>query len=270
MDLFEALLLGMIQGATEFLPISSSGHLVIVPALLGWNEPSLELIAIAHVGTLLAVLVYFREDIWAITRAVLTALGDRRPMATPEARLGWYILAGTVPAALAGLWFEDGLDAIFGAPQAAAAFLLVTAALLLLAERALNERLTLADMGWVDAILIGLAQMLALLPGISRSGSTIAAGIVRGLDRATAARYSFLLGIPAIAGAGLLSVVELAQSPANAGQVPGLLVSFAAAAVVGYLCIHFLLGWLRRRRLLPFAVYCVALSLLYFSVVGWR
>lgn len=255
MSIIEAILLGVIQGATEFLPISSSGHLVIVPALLAMPPADLTLIGVLHLGSLLAVIVYFRRDLGAITAGVWRGLRQRAPLANPEARLGWLILAGSVPAAALGLSLESFFEEVFGAPRAAAFFLLITAVLLVIGERLLDGRKTPAQMRWADALIIGSFQAFALLPGISRSGSTIVGGLVRGLDRPAATRFSFLLGVPAILGAGLLSLLDiLTEEAAFAPSV--YLAGFAAAAVTGYLCIYFLLRWVRSHTLYPFAVYC--------------
>lgn len=263
MTIIEAIILGIIQGATEFLPISSSGHLLLVPALFNISEPDLNTTAIAHLGTLLAVLIYFRRDIWQIIIAVLNGLYQRRPFEDDMSRLGWQILAGTIPAALAGLLFEETFDRIFGNPTIAAIALFGTAALLIVGERLHSGVKPLKELSWTDAVIIGLFQLIALLPGISRSGSTITGGLIRKLDRATAARFSFLLGIPAIAGAGLLALLDLLGSPDVSNQIPVLGVTFVVAAVVGYLCIAFLLSWLRRHRLYLFAIYCAAFGALY-------
>lgn len=260
MSILEAIILGIVQGATEFLPISSSGHLVLVPSIFNLSEPTLSIIAIAHEGTLLAVLIYFRRELWQIITAVLYGLRVRRPLATTDSRLGWYIVAGTIPAAAAGLLLEDFFAAVFGAPTAAAFFLLVTAALLVIGERLLTGKKGLPQMTWPDAIVIGLFQMVALFPGISRSGSTITAGLMRGLDRETAARYSFLLGVPAIAGAGLLAVSDILAAGNIASEWPVLLATFLAAFISGYACIYFLLAWLKQHSLYLFAAYCALLG----------
>jgi undecaprenyl-diphosphatase len=260
MSILEALFLGFLQGATEFLPISSSGHLVLVPAILNLTPPSLALIAIAHEGTLLAVLIYFRRDLWAIITAVLSGLVARDPMGSTESRLGWYIAVGSIPAAAAGLLAASFFEEVFGQPSIVAFFLLVTAALLVSGERRLSGVKSLAEMSWLDGIVIGLFQMLALFPGISRSGSTITAGLWRGLNRETAARYSFLLGIPAILGAGLLAMGDLIGSGEIATQWPVMLAAFTAAAITGYACIYFLLAWLRSHSLYIFAIYCTLLG----------
>ncbi len=270
MSLFEAIFLGFVQGATEFLPVSSSGHLVLVPYLFNLPEPGLSMISIVHLGTLLAVLIYFRQDIWRIVAAVLTGLVEKRPFATAESRLGWFIVLGSVPAAVAGLLLESFFEQVFGTPAAAASFLLVTAVFMVWGERMLTSKKEMAAMTWVDALIIGIFQMFALFPGISRSGSTITAGLIRGLNRETAARFSFLLGIPAILGAGLLSVIDLVQAGNLASQWPAMAAGFVTAAVTGYACIHFLLTWLKKRSLYLFVAYVVGFSVLSFLVMALR
>lgn len=264
MSILEAIFLGILQGATEFLPISSSGHLVIVPNVFELTAPDLVFIGLVHLGTLLAVLIYFRQDIWEIVRGFLRALVARQPFSTTEARLGWFILIGTIPAAAAGLLLESFFEEVFGSPIAAAFFLLGTGGLLVLGERLLSGKKTFATMTGSDAIIIGLFQMLALFPGISRSGSTIVGGLLRGLDRSAAARYSFLLGIPAIAGAGLLSLIDIFGAD-RAYAIPVYVAGFAAAAIAGYACIYFLLAWVRNHSLYIFAAYTFAVGGLYLA-----
>lgn len=266
MTLLEAIILGVVQGATEFLPISSSGHTLLVPSLLGMSDPGLSLIAIAHQGTLLAVVVYFWRDLWAIFTGVLEGLRTGQPLAGDDSRLGWYIVAGSIPAAVAGLTLEDFFESVFGEPTFAAFFLLVTAGLLVVGERLHSGHKELAKMRAADAIIVGLFQMLALLPGISRSGSTITGGLWRGLDRATSARFSFLLGVPAILGAGLLALLDIVEAGNVAAQAPVYGATFVAAAVTGYACIHFLLTWLREHTLYAFAAYCTGFGLLYLAL----
>jgi len=275
--LFQAFLLGVLQGATEFLPVSSSGHLVLVPWLFGWGEPGLAFDAVVHWGTALAVVVYFWRDWVSIVTAFFRSLPpqvgglraalagreiptDRRGagLASVDARLAWLILLGTVPAAVIGFLLEDFFEAMFARPPAAAAFLLVTATLLTVAERLGRRQRELDRLTWVDALVIGLAQALAIFPGISRSGATIAAGLAQGLRREPAARFSFLLATPIIFGAGLFKLVDLAQVGDLPAQAPTLALGFLSAGVVGFGCIHFLLRYLQRRRLYPFAVYCAA------------
>lgn len=263
MNLLEAIILGIIQGATEFLPVSSSGHLILLPSLFNIPIPSLSVAAVVHEGTLLAVLIYFRRDLLQIVKAVWAGIVQRKPLATEDSRLGWYIAIGSIPAAAAGLTLESSFERIFGTPSYAAVFLLGTALILFVGERLLTGKKTVAEMGWLDALIIGIAQMMALLPGISRSGSTIAAGLWRGLDRTAAARYSFLLGVPAILGAGVLAAIDFAGMDDIASQLPVLTASFLSAAITGYICIHFLLGWLRGHTLYGFAAYCAVFGLLY-------
>lgn len=272
MTLIQALILGIIQGATEFLPISSSGHLVLVPWLLGWQgvgESDLAFDTLVHWGTLAAVFGYFWNDIWRIVAAVLTGIRRRDLMGSPDARLGWFIFVGSIPAALVGFFLEDWFEGVFGKPLVAAILLLGTAGMLFFAERLGTRQRKLDSMTWCDAILIGFAQALAILPGISRSGATISAALKQGIDRAEAARYSFLLGIPAVVGAGVWQLSKLLREGPLTGQIGAVLVGFVSAAIVGYLAIHTLLLYVRKRPLYVFAVYCVlfaAFSLVVYAV----
>ncbi len=259
----QALVLGILQGATEFLPVSSSGHLVLVPWLLNWHgvgESELAFDALVHWGTLLAVLAYFRRELWQIVWAVLDGIRRREPLGTIDARMGWYILVGSIPAALFGLLLEDWFEELFGRPDAAALLLFATAGLLFFAERYGAKKRELETMRWVDAILIGVAQALAILPGISRSGATIAAALKQGFKRADAARYSFLLGVPAVLGAGAIQLLKLLDAGDLSGQIDTLMIGFVSAALVGYLAIHSLLLFVRRRPLYLFSLYCVVLG----------
>jgi undecaprenyl-diphosphatase len=233
---------------TEFLPISSSGHLVLVPALLSEagvdiGEPSLTVSAVLHLGTLVAVLIFYRSDLMRLVRF-------RRD---PKARHTLGILAlGTIPALL-GLPLRSGIESIEQRPPVVAGVLLVTGLILLVAERLPRRLRTLDEARPPDAIWVGIAQAFALIPGISRSGSTIAMATGRGFDRVEAARFSFLLAIPAIAGAGLLSVTEL---DAGDGSLVAIFVGFVVAAVSGYAAIAVLLRLITTRGFLPFAIYC--------------
>lgn len=267
MDLIEAIVLGILQGATEFLPVSSSGHLVLVPWYLGWDDPPLTFDVVVHLGTLVAVLVYFWRDWLTLIRAGWTALKTRSIHHNPDqeldARLLALLLVGTVPAALAGLFLESKFDRL-SEPPVVAALLLVTAGLLAFSERHLTADRSLGDLTLRDALTIGLAQAFAILPGISRSGSTIAAGIARGLPRASAARYSFLLGTPIILGAGAKQMLDLLLSnePLGDGMALALVAGFLSAALVGYACVWFLMRLLQRTRLYGFAIYCAVFGTL--------
>jgi len=266
MSIIEAIIIGIIQGATEFLPISSSGHLVLLPEVFHMTNPDLTLIGLVHAGTLLAVLIYFRQDVWNIVTAVLRGLTQRQPFTEPDAKLGWLIVVGSIPVGIVGLLFADVFEEIFSSPIAAAGFLLVTAVLLVVGERILSGQKALAQMTWSDAVVVGLFQMVALLPGVSRSGSTIVGGLSRGLDRPTAARFSFLLGIPAILAAGLQAILEIFSANGRDFSTGVYVASFLAAAITGYACIHWLLTWIKKHTLYGFAVYVALFSLIFLAL----
>jgi undecaprenyl-diphosphatase len=257
----QALILGIVQGATEFLPISSSGHLVLVPWLLGWDNPGLAFDTLLHLGTLVAVLAYFRRDLWGLALAWAASLRERS-LGDPQARVAWLIIWGTLPAAVMGLTLEGLFEQLFAAPAWVSILLLVTGLLLVLGEGVRKSESRVENLTWLDALLVGLAQGVAIAPGVSRSGATISAGLWRGLEREEAARFSFLLAIPAILGANLLQLWDLARL-SSAGEVASrLLLGFLAAAVSGYLAIRFFLGFLKRRSLYPFSIYCWLLGTL--------
>ena len=258
MTIFQALILGIVQGATEFLPISSSGHLVLVPWWLGWGSLDLAFATTLHLGTVVAVIAYFYRDLWEIALAWLRSL-MRREM-TSKAWLGWWLILGTVPAVVLGLALEDFLESLFGSPPAVAALLLVTGAILALSEYLGSRRRDMDDLGWLDAVIIGFAQACAIAPGLSRSGTTIAASLARGLKREDAARFSFLLSVPIIVGVGLMQLLDLASESPQVGQLGALAVGFLAASVTGYFAIRFLLRYVQRGTLYPFAIYCWAVG----------
>jgi undecaprenyl-diphosphatase len=273
MTVLQALVLGIIQGATEFLPVSSSGHLVIVPWLLGWQlDPQAAFVfdVLVQWGTLLAVVIYFWRDLVELVGAAVRALLHLRPFETPKARLAWLLVLASVPAAVLGLAFKDTVEAAFGQPRMVFGFLLVTSALLALSEWLGHRRRTIEELGWLDAVWIGFAQALALFPGVSRSGSTISGGMTRHLQRADAARFAFLMAVPVMIGAGLVALRDLVRLPGAGNQVGTLLVGFAAAGVVGYAAIRWLLGYLARRPLTPFIVYTAAVGILGLALSFWR
>ena len=281
-DLFKAFVLGFVQGASEFLPVSSSGHLVIVPWLLGWPASSLLFDTVVHLGTLLSILAVFGRDFAAIVRATLRSLpvilktgGLTSSLTDINARLGWFIVLGSVPAAITGLLFKDALERLYHTPQAAAFFLAVTALLLAGSEwmsRNVGARAPLPAMSFRQSFLIGLAQAAALAPGISRSGTTIAAALAQGLRREAATRYSFLLGAPAFLGAGLLQVGDMLATEPSAvfAELPALLVGFITSALCGYAAIRFLLAYVRRNSLYLFAGYCLLVSLAVLTLFTLR
>ncbi len=272
MTIFQSILLGIIQGLTEFLPISSSGHLVIFPYILNWQIPAQEAFVfdvLVQLGTLLAVIVYFWKDLVAIIRSTITGLIHRKPFADPMARLGWYLVIATIPAIIVGLFFKDLVEKAFASPLAAGLFLFGTATLLVTAERVGKRSRELESTTWLDGLLIGLFQVISLLPGISRSGSTISGGMIRNLNRPASARFSFLMSVPVMIGAGLLAVLDLLNQPDFSGQIPTLVIGFITAAVVGYLAIRWLLAFISKRSLYVFAIYsvCAALVVVIFYIV---
>jgi undecaprenyl-diphosphatase len=265
MTIPQALILGVVQGATEFLPISSSGHLVLVPHLLGWELPAEQAFifnVLVQLGTLLAVLIYFRQDVLDILRNMVGGLVHREPFDDPQARLGWLLLVATIPAALVGAFFKDPIEESFQNGDMAAWFLLVTALLLVLAEVVGKRSRGLQELNWRDALWIGAFQALALLPGISRSGASIAGGMGRDLKRPTAARFSFLLAIPIMLGAGGRTLVDLVRIPQMADALPALMIGFLAAGVVGYLAIHALLRYVAKNPLYLFSGYLVLAAII--------
>lgn len=269
MDILQAIILGLVQGATEFIPVSSSGHLVLVPWLLRWESPDLVFDTVVHWGTLVAVLAYFWRDWLVLISAWLRGL-LRWDWRDPQARLMWLLIVGSIPAAVIGYLLEDFFESLFGKPAWVSVFLLVTAALLALSERLGQRTRDMDDLRWPDALVIGLGQAAAIAPGISRSGATMAAGLFRGLRRAIAARFSFLLATPIIFGAGLFKLLDLFSMPDPLAQVPALAAGFLAAAVSGYFCIWGLLRYLQRGRMYPFAIYCACAGLLGLTVVWLR
>jgi len=274
-DVLRAIVLGAVQGLTEFLPISSSAHLIIVPWLFGWEESGLTFDVALHLGTLVAVLVYFWREIAQIAVAVPRGLIERRPLADPMARLGWIILLGSIPAAIAGFIAADAIDSFFhGGDGGNTAIVLVAllmialAVLLALAERIAKHERSFECVTGRDGLVVGLAQALALLPGVSRSGSTITAALFRGLQRDAAARFSFLLGIPAIVGAGVFETRSLLETGLAPGEEQVFLAGMATAAIVGYLAIAFLLRYLRTRSTMIFVVYRLGLGMLLLALVA--
>ncbi|HEX2978845.1 MAG TPA: undecaprenyl-diphosphatase UppP [Anaerolineaceae bacterium] len=263
MTFLQSIILGIVQGITEFLPISSSAHLVLVPFILGWQFPPDQTFVfdvLVQMGTLLAVIIYFWKDLVGIVVAFLRGLFSGKPFAEEQSRLGWYLILATIPAGILGITIKDIVEAAFNSPSITALFLLVTAAFLLVAERVGRRSRKLGEMKWIDALWIGLGQALSIFPGISRSGSTISAGMTRHFDRTSAARFSFLMMVPVMAAAGVLGVLDLLKMPSLGQFLPVVLAGTLTSAVVGYLCIHWLLQFLNRRSLTAFAVYCLALA----------
>jgi len=273
MTIFQAVILGIIQGLTEFLPISSSAHLVITPYLLEWHiAPDIGFVfdVLVQMGTLLAVIVYFWADFWAIGRETVVNLVKGRPFASTQSRLGWLIILATLPAGVIGLAIKDLVEAAFANPIATACFLLITAVFLVVAERVGKRNRSLEHLNWKDALTVGFFQAISIFPGVSRSGSTITGGMLRDLERPTAARFSFLISLPIMLAAGGLALLDLGQVANLSSYAPVILVGFITSAVIGYLSIRWLLAYLNRHTLYGFAVYCAVLSLLVLAVAALR
>jgi undecaprenyl-diphosphatase len=265
MTVIQSILLGIVQGLTEFLPISSSGHLVIVPFLLKWDIPPAEAFVfdvLVQVATLVAVLAFFWKDFYEILAAVLRGLQHRKPFETQPARMGWFILLSTIPAGIVGLLLKDVVESAFASPRWTAVALLGTALLLVIGERVGKRNRDLEKLSWLDALIIGIFQILALFPGLSRSGSTIAGGMTRDLDRPAAARFAFLMAVPIMLVAGLVAIVDLSKIPDLGSLLPVFIPGFIAAALVGYLAIGWLLSFLNRYSLYYFAAYCTIVGFL--------
>jgi undecaprenyl-diphosphatase len=260
MTIVQTFLLGIVQGLTEFLPISSSGHLVLVPWFMDWPELGLALSALLHWGTALAVIIAFREDLLQLALAGFRSLSTRS-LADPYAKIAWWVVIGNIPAILIGFFFQDLFHTLFSTPISVAGFLIVNGFIFVVSERLGKQLRTSEDIQWFDALLIGMAQAAAITPGISRSGATIATGLLLGVKRDDAARFSFLLMVPATLGAGILSLVELAQVGFLASEWTLLLCGFLASAVSGYLAIRWLLTYLRHRPLTIFAIYCALIGI---------
>ena len=270
MTLFQALLLGLVQGATEFIPVSSSAHLVLVPYLLNWKvDPQVAFAydVLVHWGTLIAVIIYFRQDLWNYLKSALQGIFSGKFIQNTDSKLAWLLVVGTIPAAIIGYLFADFFEKMFSRPLPAALFLFVTAFLLTWSQRQAKSARTLENTNFWDALIIGSAQAVAIFPGISRSGATISAGLFRGIDKVTAARFSFLLSVPIIFGAGFLPLKELLQMHLLQENLPVLTTGFFSALVSGYLCIDFLLKFLQKRKLYVFAGYCVLFAALNLLVM---
>lgn len=266
MSYLEAAILGIVQGLTEFLPISSSGHLRIVPALLGWEDPGTAFTAVTQLGTVAAVVIYFWSDLWRIGRTWLASLRDAELRPSLDARLGWYLILATIPISVFGLLFRDHIETGARDLRLVGSMLIVAGLILLAAEKVGRRSRTIEDVDTQSALVVGLAQALALIPGVSRSGATITAGLFLGFDREAAARFSFLLSIPAVVLSGLVTAPDIV-----AGDGPGVgptLVAVVLAFVTGYASIAWLLRWLTSHTTMVFVVYRVALGLLVLGLVA--
>jgi undecaprenyl-diphosphatase len=261
MDNLQAVILALLQGLTEFLPISSSAHLILMPTLFGWEDQGLAFDVAVHVGTLLAVVAYFRHDLVRLLGAWLQSLAGRGM--NTEARLAWLVLLGTVPVVLAGLLLHDLIETALRSPLVIAVTTIVFALLLGWADRFSRHQRDEYSLGLKDVLMIGLAQALALIPGTSRSGITMTAGLALGLTRSAAARFSFLLSIPVIALAGGYEARKLLQLTEPVAW-DALLLGTAVAGISAFLCIHFFLRLIERIGMLPFVIYRLLLGAVLF------
>ncbi len=259
MSIFQALFLGIVQGLTEYIPVSSTANLILFPWLFGWNfDPATKdvFVILVQWGTLVGVVIYFWHDIWQIARGVLSGLAHRQPFETFEARLGWLVILATIPAVIAGVFIKGYLEQLYQAYILISIVLMLGGLLMLIAERWSKRTRDLQQMSWLDAIIVGVWQILALIPGFSRSSVTISGGMLRNFNRADAARFSFLMSIPALLGAGVVALKDLFGTPGLlASLAVPLLVGFLAAAITGYLSIRWLLGYLKTRSLMIFVIY---------------
>lgn len=256
-NLYQILVLAIIQGLTEFLPVSSSAHLVLIPKIFGWPDQGLAFDVAIHVGTLCAVLIYFRAEIWLMCRDWFASLNSKRK--TAHSRLAWAIIFGTIPVGICGLLFNSIIAQNMRSVQLIAITTIVFGILLGIAAVICKQYRDEYHLRWQDILMIGCAQAIALIPGVSRSGITLTAGLFMGLKRQAAARYSFLLSIPVIILAGMLELIEFSQHASNV-DYQGLFVGFIVAAITGYACIDLFLRLLDKIGLLPFVVYRIILG----------
>ncbi|MCG8342204.1 MAG: undecaprenyl-diphosphatase UppP [Chlorobiales bacterium] len=268
MSLFEAIVLGIVQGLTEFLPISSTAHLRIVPALAGWQDPGAAFSAIVQIGTLAAVLAYFHRDIIDISKAFINGIRKGKPFETQDSKMAWMIAAGTVPIVVFGLLFKTEIETSLRSLYWISAALIVLALMLTLAEWLMKQRSkkglptkSMQQIGWKEALLIGLLQSIALIPGSSRSGVTITGGLFLNLSRETAARFSFLLSLPAVFAAGIYQLYETRDVlMASSSELVNLIAATFFAGVIGYLSIAFLISYLKKHTTSLFILYRIALG----------
>jgi undecaprenyl-diphosphatase len=259
MTLLHSFLLGIIQGLTEFIPVSSTAHLLIAQRILGIpaDDAMFSFLVIVQLGTLVSLFAFYWKDLLAIARSTLDV-----KRSTPERNLGFYIIIATIPALLAGYLLKDAVEALFRQPMLEASIRLFAAAILLaLAEYFSKKNRSLDSMTWIDALIIGLMQIVAVFPGASRSGTTISGGMFRNFDRPAAARFSFLMSVPVMLAAGGYEMLDVLQMPNLAEFLPLLAVGFVAAAVTGWFAIKWLINYLSKNSLYVFAIYCAVIGI---------
>lgn len=269
MDFLTAAILGLVQGLTEFLPVSSSAHVSIVGQLLGQEDPGAAFTAITQLGTEAAVVIYFWRDITTIIRKWFLALAGKVAKDDPDVRMGWLVIIGTIPIGLLGILFQSQIETSLRSLWITATMLLVFALVIMAAERFGKQDRELTDLTWKHGIFYGLWQALALIPGVSRSGGTIAGGLFMGYTRVAAARYSFLLAIPAVIASGGLQVVKIAggEGTGETGWGP-IIIATAIAFVVGYAVIAWFMKYISTHTFTPFMIYRILLALGLFALLG--
>ncbi|GAB3995043.1 undecaprenyl-diphosphate phosphatase [Nocardioides marmoraquaticus] len=267
LDLLKAVVLGTLQGLTEFLPISSSAHLRIFPEWFGWGDPGAAFTAVIQIGTELAVLIYFRNDIWRIATTWLKSLVKPEFRGHLDARMGWYVILGSLPIVVLGVLLKDVIERDFRNLWIVASMLIVLGVVLGVADRTARQERGVEQIGVRHALLMGGAQALALVPGVSRSGATISMGLFLGMKREAATRFAFLLAIPAVVGAGIFTLPDIGSGDNAYGWGPTV-VATVVSFVVGYAAIAWLLRYVSQNSYLPFVVYRIALGLLTFALLG--
>lgn len=267
MELIQAVVYGIVQGLTEFLPISSTAHIRIVPALAGWPDPGAGFTAVIQLGTVLAVLIYFSRDLWkALTGWTKTLTGQSHD--APEGRMGWAIFLGTIPIVVLGLLGQKWIKGELRSLWVIAATLIIMGILMAIAEKVSTKHRLFASVQKKDGIIVGLWQALALIPGMSRSGSTITGALFAGFDRATAARFSFLLSVPSILAAGLKELWDERHNLLSGGNLAPTLVATVVSFIVGYASIAFLMKFIQKRGIMPFVAYRILLGIVLIALLA--
>ena len=269
MTILQAILMGIIQGVTEFLPISSSGHLVLTPNLFGWDISSQEAFAFdifLQAATLIAVISYFFNDLWRVVKETISAIQERS-FESIDSKLGFYLIISTIPASIVGLSFNGFFEGLFSNPLITSFLLMLNAIILISAEKFGKNERRFNQLTWFDSLWVGFFQIMALLPGISRSGITITAGMFRNFERQSSAKYSFLISIPLLIGAGLNGFHRFLALPNTTMLFPMFVIGSIVSAIVGYLSIKWLIRFLEGRSLIYFAVYCIVFGIINLIII---
>ncbi|MCH9816107.1 MAG: undecaprenyl-diphosphate phosphatase [Actinomycetia bacterium] len=266
MSWFEAIVLGIVQGLTEFLPISSSAHLLVVSQLFGWEDPGAAFTAVSQIGTETAVIIYFRKDIWRIIATWTRSLGDKSLRSSIDARMGWYVIIGTIPIGLLGFVFQEQIETVARNLWLTASMLIGFGILLGLADRLGKKIRPIEKLNARDGILFGLGQAMALIPGVSRSGATITMGLTLGYNREAATRYAFLLAIPAVLASGFFEALKIGDGPAP--EWGPTILATVIAFIIGYLVISWLIRYISTNSFMPFVWYRIALGIGIMILLG--